>query len=131
MKESKTSIEKNPYKIAFFAVLGILILALLFYGVSSYLSSTFNNGVQQGQINTFGALTQSVAQNGFVTLSTEEFNLTLVPQQSLLLAQEQVILTIMNEVRSQGYVVLFDNETQMALVQIDPAQLEAALDENQ
>lgn len=115
MKEKKDG--KNFYKLGFLGLLGILFLGLVVYGFTSYTDSRYQSGFLDGQNQTINVLLGTIANSGSVTIGLPEGSVTLVPSQAIQVSQEQVILEILNRINSEGFVTLFNEDTQVTLVQ--------------
>lgn len=112
----------NYYKISTFILVSVIILAGLFFAFNYYSDYKYFEGVRYGRDATINDLLGFVSKDGFVTIYTEENNLTLVPSQFAAYQKEKTILDIMNLVKENGYVSLHDNETELILVEyIEPS----------
>lgn len=114
-KESK---KVNYYKYVTFVFIGLLLIFGLIYVFGAYRDSVYNEGFKNGQANTIGFVIDRVTTDGSVSFANEQnASLTLVPVQHLSLVREQTILEIMNYVETEGSVSLYNNETEMLLVE--------------
>ena len=117
--EAKNKEKKNPinyYKISTFVLLGILVLFGINYGINSYGSSKFNQGVLTGQQSTFGTLLNELSSKGYVSIQGDNLSVVLVPSNSIQVAQEQTIMTIIDTVEKNGYVSISNNNSEVILV---------------
>jgi hypothetical protein len=104
--------KQNIYKIMTFLSLGVIILASLIFGLNYYSNLKVTEGVQV----TINAIMLEVANNGYVDLFNNQTTLTLVPVDVIQSSQNQVIAQILNQVKTTGKVVLYDNQSQFTLV---------------
>lgn len=117
-KEKKTSKEINYYKISTYTLLLLILLFGLYMVFNYYSSSQYNKGYLAGQQFVFTGIAQNVEDVGYVSFGqNNQTNYTLVPVELLQTQKEQVILEIMNLVSEQGYVALYNNDTQMILIE--------------
>ena len=122
MKEKKPKTTRNYYKYTTFGLLAILLLAFIAYEIQFFGNQKYESGVVFGQQNAVGIILKTTAENDFVTIPVGESNVTLVPAPLVQSAQEQTILTIMETVKQDGYVILYDNETEMVLIRAAPKE---------
>lgn len=106
----------NYYKIGFFVFLGLILLSLLFLGGTYFANTQYERGVVDGQVSAIQVMYNNIASNGYVTLTIDNQNLTLVPAESVGLAQENVITAILESVQTRGYVTIYNNQSQVVLV---------------
>lgn len=114
--------QKNYYKITTYVLIGIVVIAAAIWGFGSYSKSKFTQGALFGQAVAVDTILQNIKQTGQVSIYNEELNLTLVPVQYIQVAQEQVILEVINQVAENGYVSLYSNETEVILVPYQPPE---------
>jgi hypothetical protein len=112
----KNTNETNWYKVATFILVGVIVIFGIYYAISSYGNSKYESGVLDSQNQLVYYIVNSVAKNGFMTFALPEGNMTVVDSNALAYTQQQTIMTIMKEVDKNGYVVLYNNQTQLVLV---------------
>lgn len=108
-KISKKDEQINYYKISTFVLVGIIVLVILTYGFISYSSYRFGQGVELGQENTANYILETVAKNGYVTISSG--NSTY-----LLIEQNVVISSLISSVLNEGKVDLITQQGNITLV---------------
>lgn len=118
MKEKK-AFNDNYYKIGFFVLAVLLVIGAIVYAIDFYGDSRYNSGLIDGQTSAVFGIANTAVNSGSVTIQDQEANasLTLFPQQSVQLAQEQIYAQIMSSAREQGFVRLFDDQGEVFLVQ--------------
>lgn len=118
-KEKKRS-EKNIYKITTFALVGVILLAFLAYGIAVFGNYKYVEGIRAGQNDVVNYVLENSVSKGEVSFELgDNQSLVLVPMQYVRAGQEQVILEIMKNVQEKGYITLYNNETEMVLVQYE------------
>jgi Flp pilus assembly protein TadG len=99
------------YKVAFFTLLFLIVIAAIAAGIFAYGKHKLNQGKQLA----FSAIVENVNKSGYVVLVENEQNISiaLVPASLVDLAaqqaRQQAILEIIETAKSQGYVSLYSN----------------------
>lgn len=106
----------NFYKFTTFILVILIALFGAYYMLGSYSNSKFNQGRLVGQNEAVDYIVTSLNTQGYVTLTIGNESLSLVPSTSLQQSREQTILEIMNYIKKEGYVTLYNNETELVLV---------------
>lgn len=116
MKENK-NYGNNLYKIATFVLLGLIVISVAFYFFVEYSNSKYTKGVLDGQENAVDIILKSIAKDGSININLpNNKSIILVPAQTVDYAKKATILQIMNTVSKDGYVSLYNNETELVLV---------------
>lgn len=115
-KENKNS-QKNYYKITTFILVSLIILFGIIFAFNSYSNYKFEQGINYGQTLTISNLINFVGNEGYVTITTPQGNLTLVPAQNINYMKEKTIVDIMTLIKENGYVNLYNNESEMVLIE--------------
>lgn len=115
-KNSKMLSDKH-YKVGFFVLLVILVIAGVTFAITWYGDSRFNQGAALGQSSAIIGIVNTVANSGSITIQDEDSNqsFTMYSEQAVQFAQEQVYQSIMNSARAQGYVRMFDEQGEVFL----------------
>ena len=119
--EKKVSKEVNYYKYATFALLVIIVVFGLFYAFGAYRESVYNKGFASGQMSAVGLMIDGINRDGAISFTDGNATLTLVPSAQLQKVREGTILEIMNFVDKEGYVSLYNNETEVILMKYEPS----------
>jgi hypothetical protein len=114
---------KYCYKTLFYILLGVLILGVVMLGSYVYSQDKYMSGVQFGQQNAINIVLSEIVSKGYITISTQEGNITLVPSQTVALGQKQIVDEIVNSVTTRGFVTITSDQNQtLVLVQAQPQQ---------
>jgi hypothetical protein len=101
----------ESYKVAFFTLLFLIVVAAIAAGIFTYGKHKLNRGKQLA----FSSIVENVNKNGYVVLVESEQNISiaLIPASLVDLAaqqaRQQAILEIIETAKSQGYVSLYSN----------------------
>jgi|GEM_PF-6527500 len=99
------------YKVAFFTLLLLIVIAAIAVGIFTYGKHKLNQGKQLA----FSSIVENVNKSGYVVLAESEQNISiaLVPASFVDLAaqqaRQQAILEIIETAKRQGYVSLYSN----------------------
>jgi len=103
----------NFYKFTTF----VLVLVILIFGAYKsfdyYSNNKFEDGRVYGQTQAVDYIVNSLTEVGYVTITIDNQTINLVPAE---LAKQQTILEIMHYVEKEGFVSLYNNDTQVILV---------------
>lgn len=108
--------ELNYYKIATFVLGGIILLFGVIFLLNWYGAANYQSGYVVGQQAVFNGILANLEKEGYVSFGEGNTSITLVPAQMLQSQREQTILEIMKQVKEQGSVQLFNNESEVILV---------------
>ena len=117
MEDRKTQKKRfNFYKFTTLILIIVILLFVTYYILGSYSNTKFNQGKLAGQNEAIDYIVTSLNTQGYVSLTINNQTLTLVPSALLQDTREKTILEILDYVKKEGYVTLYNNETQLILV---------------
>jgi hypothetical protein len=116
--ENKKIVRKrfNFYKFTTFILLFAILIFSAYKSFDYYSNNKFEQGREYGQAQAADYIVKSLEEVGYVTITIGNQTINLVPAESIQLAREQTILEIMNYIKKEGFVSLYDNETEVILV---------------
>lgn len=107
------------------SLVAIVIIVMLVFSFHAYGDYRFSEGKQEGSNEAMGIVIGAIAQEGYVSIDLgNNHTLVLVPAQAINLAQEKTILAIMDNVKKNGFVSLYEENETMYLVEVSPEDLQ-------
>lgn len=113
-KKQDTNIKKtkNIYKTLFLTTIFIIIILLLVFSFNYYSNKKFKQGMQF----TIYSIFEILEKEGKVSINLENKTATLVSEVMLSSIVDELVNQIIETVETQGYVSIYNNETQLMLV---------------
>lgn len=121
-KKQKTK-NLNYYKIATYSLLTVVILISAFFLLNYYGNAKINQGAILAQQAIGNTIFAELNEKGYITFNLgENESLTLVPSAYVQKAREETIIEIMDLVKKEGSITLYNNETQLILIPYEQPQ---------
>lgn len=118
-KFNKKIVDKKPnyYKYSTFVLLGLIIISLMFFGLVKMNQNTYIKGVEFGQLNAVNIIVNEVNSKGSISINTSDSILTLVDSNLIDLAKEETLLEIVQEIKTNGAVSIYNQEEDLILIE--------------